>query len=463
MQSLPSDTVAGDTIVALSSGALPAAVAVVRLSGPNAGPALSALCGGRLPPPRRAVLRRLARRSDGSPLDRALVLWLPGPETATGEDMAELHLHGGRAVVAAVIAELASGGPAAFARPAEPGEFTRRAFLAGRMDLAAVEGLADLLAAETEAQRVQALAQAGGALSSRIAGWRNRLIEVRALIEASLDFSDEADVAEAAEQQAIAEAAGLRSALAAALADAGRGERLRDGFQVALMGPPNAGKSSLMNALASREIAIVTAEAGTTRDVIEVHLDLGGYPVTVADTAGLRETAGEAEREGIRRALDRGRGADLVVWLDPPDATALEPPAGLGGSLWRIRTKADLEPRDTDDPRPDGPAGEGAAGTPYRISVASGEGIGDLVAAIGAAAAASLRGGEDALVTRARHRAAIEDAVACLDRATTSGFVPPELRAEELRRAGDALGRVVGAVGVEAVLGRIFSSFCIGK
>ncbi|SHO64969.1 tRNA modification GTPase [Pseudoxanthobacter soli DSM 19599] len=462
MQTLPSDTVAGDTIVALSSGALPAAVAVVRLSGPNAGPALAALCGGRLPPPRRAVLRRLVRRSDGAPLDRALVLWLPGPGTATGEDMAELHLHGGRAVVAAVIAELASG-PAAFARPAEPGEFTRRAFLAGRMDLAAVEGLADLLAAETEAQRVQALAQAGGALSSRIADWRSRLIEARALLEASLDFSDEADVAEVAEQQAIAEAAGLRSALAVALADAGRGERLRDGFQVALMGPPNAGKSSLMNALASREVAIVTAEAGTTRDVIEVHLDLGGYPVTVADTAGLRETAGEAEREGIRRALSRGRDADLVVWLDPPDETALEPPGELGGSLWRIRTKADLEPGHELRSPVEGSSADGAAGVPGRISVSSGEGIGDLVAAIGAAAAQSLKGGEDALVTRARHRAAIEDAVACLDRATMAGFIAPELRAEELRRAGDALGRVVGAVGVEAVLGRIFSSFCIGK
>ncbi|WP_334175782.1 tRNA uridine-5-carboxymethylaminomethyl(34) synthesis GTPase MnmE [Pseudoxanthobacter sp.] len=442
---------AADTIAALSSGALPAGVAVVRLSGPAAGPALAALSGRDLPPPRRAVVRALRHPGTGRLIDRALVLWLPGPGTATGEDMAELHLHGGRAVVAAALAALTAGGPAV-ARLAEPGEFTRRAFLNGRMDLAAVEGLADLLAAETEAQRVQALAQAGGALSARIAGWRARLIEARALIEASLDFSDEADVAEAAEAEGLAVAAALKADLEAALAEAGRGERLRTGFQVALMGPPNAGKSSLMNALAAREVAIVTAEAGTTRDVLEVHLDLGGYPVTIADTAGLRDGVGLAEQEGIRRALDRGRSADLVLWLDPADGPVLEPPADLaaGSVLWRVATKSDL-------------AGDGAAGPARRcLSVRTGQGVGDLVAALAAAAAESLKGGEDALVTRARHRAALEDAVGCLDRALAPGGLP-ELKAEDLRRAADALARVVGAIGVETVLGAIFSSFCIGK
>lgn len=442
-----------DTIVALSSGALPSGVAVVRLSGPQAGPALAALSGRDLPPPRRAVVRGLRHPQSGGLIDRALVLWLPGPGTATGEDMAELHLHGGRAVVAAALAALTQGAGAP-ARLAEPGEFTRRAFLNGRMDLAAVEGLADLLAAETEAQRVQALAQAGGALSARISGWRARLIEARALIEASLDFSDEADVAEAAEAEGMAVAGGLRGDLLAALADAGRGERLRSGFQVALMGPPNAGKSSLMNALAAREVAIVTAEAGTTRDILEVHLDLGGYPVTIADTAGLRESGGAvevglAEQEGIRRALDRGRTADLVLWLDPADGEPLEPPEDIAGEtvLWRIRTKTDLIQ---------------LSGQQRGLSVRSGEGIATLVSTLAEAAAESLKGGEDALVTRARHRAALEEAVTCLDRALgPSAF--PELRAEDLRRAGDALGRVVGAIGVETVLGAIFSSFCIGK
>ena len=284
-------------------------MAVIRISGPGVRFGLETLIGS-VPEPRRATLRSIGRGS-AKPIDRGLVLFFPAPESFTGEDVAELHVHGGRAVVAAVLAELA--GFAGF-RPAEAGEFTRRAFLNGRMDLTEVEGLADLIAAETEAQRRQAVRQAGGALRVLYDGWRERLVRARALIEAELDFADEDDIPASVSGGAFAEARAVGQEIAAHLADR-RGERLREGAEVVVLGPPNAGKSSLINAIAQRDVAIVAPEPGTTRDLIEVRLDLGGYPVTLVDTAGLRDAAGEVEREGIRRARVRAEGADVVLWL----------------------------------------------------------------------------------------------------------------------------------------------------
>src|SRR5712671_2400880 len=300
------------TIFALSSGRPPAAIAVVRVSGPRAGDALTAL-GGKVPEPRKAVLRRLRHPETKAVLDEALALWIPGPKTETGEDMAELHLHGGRAVIAAVLAEL---GKLSGFRPAEAGEFTRRAFAVGRLDLTAVEGLADLVSAETEAQRAQAMRQFSGALGTRAETWRQRLIAALALIEARIDFSDEADVPEDLIRPALHAARELLEEIEQTLRDEHRGERLREGLVVAIAGPPNAGKSSLLNRLARREAAIVSPYAGTTRDVIEVHLDLGGYPVTLLDTAGIRASDDPVEQEGVRRARARAEAADLVLWVE---------------------------------------------------------------------------------------------------------------------------------------------------
>ena len=438
-------TRSADTIVALASGGLPAAIAVVRVSGPAAADLVAAIAGS-LPTPRRASLRRLTDPGSGRPIDRALVLWLPGPGSPTGEDCAEFHVHGGRAVVAGLI-EALTAWPGV--RLAGPGEFARRAFHAGRMDLAALEGLADLMAAETEAQRVQAFAQAEGALGREVDGWRAAIVSARALVEAGLDFSDEDDVPAETLAAARLEAATLRDRLATALADAGRGERLREGFRVALLGPPNAGKSSLLNALARRDVAIVAAEPGTTRDVVEAHLDLAGLPVIVADTAGLRAAAGAVEAEGIRRARARAASADLTLWLSPADDPA-PPPAGLAATVWVVETKADL-------------AASSSGAARHRLSVLTGEGMDGLLAALADAAAASLRVDEPALMVRARHREAVIEARVALDRALAEPGLPGELFAEELRLAGDALGRVTGAIGVEDVLDRLFGTFCIGK
>src|SRR5262245_26828217 len=299
------------TIFALSSGRPPAAIAVVRISGPRAGLALAALIG-RVPEPRRAALGRVRDPSSGEMIDEALALWFPGPASETGEDTAELQLHGGRAVIAGVLAAL---NRIEGLRPAEAGEFTRRAFENGRLDLTAVEGLADLIYAETEAQRRQAFRHLKGFLGERAESWRTRLIEALALVEARIDFSEEADVPEDLLGPALAIARELRGAMADALAGASRGERLRDVLVVAIAGPPNAGKSTLLNRIARREVAIVSPYAGTTRDVIEVHLDLDGYPVTLLDTAGIRDTDNPVEQEGVRRARDRAAAADLALWV----------------------------------------------------------------------------------------------------------------------------------------------------
>ena len=306
-----------DTIFALSSGRPPAAIAVVRMSGPRAGDALKALAG-KVPEPRKAALARVRDPATGEVIDEALALWFPGPNSETGEDTAELQLHGGRAVVAAVLRAL---GVIDGLRPAEAGEFTRRAFENGRLDLTAVEGLADLIYAETEAQRRQAYRQLKGLLGERAETWRARLIDALALVEARIDFADEADVPEDLIGPALKIVQGLRDEIAEALAGAAHGERLRDGLVVAIAGPPNAGKSTLLNRIARREAAIVSPIPGTTRDVIEVHLDLGGYPVTLLDTAGIRESEDPVEQEGVRRARERASEADLVLWVE--DATVL--------------------------------------------------------------------------------------------------------------------------------------------
>jgi len=429
-----------DTIFAQASGAGTAALAVLRLSGPAAGTILRALAG-TLPPPRRAVLRRL-RDAGGTVLDHALVLWLPGPASYAGEDTAELHLHGGRAVVAAVTEALLAAG----ARPAEAGEFTRRAFLNGKLDLVEAEAVADLVAAETEAQRRQALRQLEGALGDLYRGWSERLLVLMAREEALIDFPDEDLPAEIA-AEAAAERDALAGAIAAHLADGRRGERLREGLVFAIAGPPNVGKSSLMNALAERDVAIVAATPGTTRDALEARVVLGGVPVTLVDTAGLRATADPIEAEGVRRARARAGAADLVIAM----ATAgdgNEPPEGsAGAAAIRVANKTDLC----------GAVPPGAIG----LSLRTGAGMAELRSALDAAARRLTGQFGPPPLTRARHRAALMEAAAALARAEVAPLA--ELRAEDLRQALRALGRITGAVGVEDVLDRIFAAFCIGK
>src|SRR6187551_2641272 len=323
------------TIFALSSGLLPSAIAMVRVSGPQAGVVLTALVG-KLPAPRMAA-RALLRDAEQQPIDDAVVLWFPGPASATGEDVAEFHVHGGRAVLAALFTALSGFEDV---RPAEPGEFTRRAFENGKLDLTEAEGLDDLIHADTDRQRRQALRQLKGLLGDKARDWRARIIEASALIEAGIDFSDEGDVPAELIAPALAKVKALLTQIDEALAGQGRSERLRDGLVVAIAGPPNVGKSTLMNQLARREVAIVSPHAGTTRDIIEVQLDLDGYPVTVIDTAGIRETDDPVEQEGVRRARARAAEADLVLWL--ADAQPGEILAGGATPVWLLRNKIDL-------------------------------------------------------------------------------------------------------------------------
>lgn len=453
-----------ETIVALSSAPGRAGIAVVRASGPGAGRLIDALAAPR-PAPRRAALRSIGEPGSDTPIDHGIVLFMPGPRSATGEDVAEFHVHGGRAIVSALLAAVCRR-PGC--RLAEPGEFARRAFANGKIDLTVAEGLADLVAAETEGQRRQALRQADGALARLYDGWRSALIAAQAELEAMIDFADEADVGDAGIRAVRATVAGLRDAVGRHLDDRRRGEILRDGFQVVLAGPPNAGKSSLLNALARRDAAIVSAEAGTTRDVVEVRLDLDGLPVVIADTAGIREAAGEVEREGIRRTLARARSADLVLWLIDGGASSAKHGAtassvspdplsvGVDGVADRIfvRTKIDLPC-----------ARDGRPSPPHDIavSVVTGAGIDRLATLIVERARARLGDDEAPALSQARHRASLEACRAALDR-----FLEPrprglELAAEDLRAAATALGRITGRVDVEDVLDQVFGRFCIGK
>ena len=436
-----------DTIFALSSAPGRAGVAVLRVSGPGAGGALEALAG-MVPRAREATLATL-RSGEGEILDRALILWFPTPASFTGEDVAEFQVHGGRAVVEGVLAALAALG----LRPAEPGEFTRRAVENGKFDLTGAEALIDLIDAETQAQRRQALRQHEGALAALYDGWRTRLIHALAWAEATIDFSDE-ELPEDAAGTARAQAAEILKEIRAHLDDTHRGELVREGLYLTVIGQPNSGKSTLVNALARRDVAIVAETAGTTRDVIEVRLDLGGYAVTLADTAGLREAAGAVEAEGVRRALARAEAADLVVLV--LDGTAAEPFAGIphaarakaGLTVWN---KADLgfpSPRD------------GLA-----ISAKTGQGLPELIAALAKLVKDRLAGASDApLLTRARHREALKEAAAALARALAiPGHTAPELFSEDLRLALRALGRITGRVDVEELLDVVFRDFCIGK
>ncbi|MFA5122848.1 tRNA uridine-5-carboxymethylaminomethyl(34) synthesis GTPase MnmE [Zavarzinia sp.] len=428
-----------DTIFALASGRGRAGVAVLRLSGPLAGSALDALAGQR-PEARRAHLATLRDPVDGVEIDRGLLLWFPGPASFTGEDVAELHLHGGRAILSRITDVLIRLG----LRPAGAGEFTRRAFEHGKLDLAQAEAVADLVDAETEAQRRQALRQLDGALGRLYEGWRDWLKVLLARLEALIDFPDEG-LDEAIEGEVRAGAGLLRAEIAAHLADGHRGERLRDGFEIAITGAPNVGKSSLLNRLSATEAAIVSDMPGTTRDVIEVALDLGGYRVVLIDTAGLRETEDPIEREGVRRARARAESADLRLEVIVPGDPL--PPPGEGARLV-VLNKADLGP---------GPA------EALPVSARTGAGIGELLAMLGQTVAERLNPGEAPAITRARHRLAVEASLSALDRALDPLALPPELRAEDLRQALRDLGRVVGTVDVEDLLDVIFSEFCIGK
>lgn len=437
------------TIAAISTPPGTAGVAVIRVSGSRAGAVCRALVG-RIPKPRHATLAILRDPGGGGDLDRGLVLWFPGPASFTGEDVLELHVHGGRAVVGAVLrAVLAVDG----VRPAEAGEFTRRAFENGRMDLSEVEGLGDLLQAETEAQRRQAFALYSGRLTSETDRLQAALLPCLAMVEAAIDFPEEGDVASdtlsAARRRLDTVALDVRQLLA----DADRGERIRDGVTVVIAGPPNAGKSTLINALARREVAIVSPVAGTTRDSIEVHLDLGGVPVVVVDTAGLRDSDDPVENAGIRRARARMAAADLILWLSA-DPTGDGPSAGMGDggiALWTIQTQADL-----------GVSLHPAAR--HRISAVRGDGMANLLQDLGTFAA-DRTGGEPALVVHERHRRIFQDVMVALDAAaaTRNWEGSAELVAECLREALAALGRSRGRVGVEAMLDELFSSFCIGK
>jgi tRNA modification GTPase len=457
------------TIFALSSGRPPAAIAVVRISGPQARLALERLTG-RLPPPRQAALVRVREPASGEVIDEALALWFPAPASETGEDVVELQAHGGHAVIAAVLKAL---GAVDGCRMAEPGEFTRRAFENGKLDLTAVEGLGDLIAAETAAQRRQAFRQLKGLIGDRAESWRQRLIEALALVEARIDFSDESDVPEDLIAPAAKIARELRDAIAAALVDGGRGERLRDGLVVAIAGPPNAGKSTLLNRLARRDAAIVSPYPGTTRDVIEVHLELDGYPVTVIDTAGIREVAEPVEQEGVRRARTRAAEADLILWVTDVSvagrASAELPRLKSDAPQWLIENKIDLLADDARD-RFVRRLGQQVKNNEFQfafsISAERGEGLDALARALAAFVRDFFATGETALVTRARHRRALEETIAALDRALAeahSNTAREELIAEELRHATSALGRLTGRVDVEDVLDKIFREFCIGK
>jgi len=427
-----------DTIVALSSGALPAGIAVIRISGPGTTDILERLS---IPRPEQRRLTLAALRMDDELIDTGLVAWMPAPHSFTGEDTAELQVHGSAAVVRTLIRSIAA---LPGVRLAEAGEFTRRAFLNGKLDLTEVEGLGDLIDAETETQRQQAVARLAGGLSERVIAWREMLLDARAEIEARLDFSDESDVSAELPASVTTSMEQLSGDLAEAIESVGRGRIVREGLRVALAGPPNVGKSSLLNALSRSDLAIVSDEPGTTRDVREVSLDLGGRLVVLVDMAGLRATESRAEAEGVRRAEAEISRADLVLWLVAPDVDPLDPP--VQQALWTVGTKSDL----------------GAVPAQYALSVETGTGVPELLAALAGFAQAAGGAGAPALVSRERDLVALRSAQTALDRFISDGATD-EIAAEHLRQASLALERLLGRLDTEHVLDRLFASFCIGK
>jgi len=445
-----------DTIIALASGSGRAGIAVVRASGPGVLGVLAHFGSKKPPEPRRATIAEL-RGADGELIDEAIVLWMPGPNSYTGEDVVEFHVHGGSAVVEAV---LASALNSRLCRVAEPGEFTRRAFDAGRLDLTQAEAIADLIDAETEGQRRQAARLYQGSAAKIFENWRGLLMQSMAALEASIDFPDEADIPGEIDLTALEPIEKLAHDLESALGDASKFRSVREGFKIAILGPPNAGKSSLMNRLARREAAIVSPIAGTTRDVVEVRLVLAGYPVWVSDTAGLREASDAIEAEGIRRALARAEEADLRIWVFE---------AGSGVS--HADVSRETSPREGDlvvlnkadlghEPLP-----ALHAFNPIVVSARTGAGFDELERRVTQIVRERLDTDEAPLVTRARHRELVEQALAAVERALEGARIGigAELVSEDLRLAARSLGRITGSIDAEDLLDRIFSQFCVGK
>lgn len=433
----------GDTIVALSSGGLPSGVAIIRVSGPAVSMLLDRLVGDAKIQPRQLVLKTI--RSTDKVLDRGLAAFFPAPNSFTGEDCAEFHTHGSPAVVRAILRELTSHDGV---RLADAGEFTRQAFENGKLDLTEVEGLGDLIAAETETQRVQALGRLSGQLSVKLERWRRQIIDLRAEIEARMDFSDEGDVDDELPASWRDSGATLLEEISAAIGEIEAGRIVREGFRVALAGPPNVGKSSLLNALSKSDLAIVSDEAGTTRDVREVPLDIGGQLVIFVDMAGLRETTSKAELEGVRRAKNEIARADLVLRLEAPDAKGSDVTPDSQQLSWRVGSKIDL----------------GAVGgnVDFEVSARTGQGLGELTDAIARVALPDADLAARTLLSRERDRLALilaADELAAALKITAQS----ELAAEALRRASDALSRLLGRLDPEDILDRLFSQFCIGK
>ena len=436
-----------DTICALASGPPPAAIAIIRISGPATKTVGQKVLEGGVPEPRSARLR-VIKDLNGEQIDEGLALFMPGPDTYTGEDSLELNLHGGQAVIEHALRALTSIDRV---RLAEPGEFTRRAFENGKLDLTQAEGVADLIEAETTAQKAQALRQLGGALSETYADWQNELTEILALLEVSIDFPDEGDAPQTVDAPAIKILETLRTQMSDALGDGSIGERIRDGFRVAIIGPPNAGKSTLLNRLAKKDAAIVTDIPGTTRDLIEVRTVLAGMVVWFVDTAGIRETEDAVEAEGVRRARAAEEAADLRIYLVDGSA-AFERPSKLGTDDLLVINKSDLGI----------PLHEASD---FQISAKTGDGFGDLESRLRGWLTERVSTSESSVITRARHRAGVQSGLAHLEAAAelVQAGAGAELAAEEVRLSARALSSLIGEVGVEDVLGAVFSSFCIGK